>query len=83
MDLEIKKEIDKLRQEIDNLERKFLFTGNYKMIAALLDILNVDNIIIPYSELEAHKDSMYVANFDDESKHVTIKKYKGPEYEEK
>lgn len=83
MDLEFKKEIDKLKQEIDNLERKFLFYGNYKMIAALLDILNVDNFIISYSDLEAHKNSMYVANFDDESKHVTIKKYKGPEYEEK
>lgn len=83
MDLELKKEIDKLRQEIDNLERKFLFSGNYKMIAVLLDILNVDNFIIPYSELEAHKNSMYVADFDDESKHVTIKKYKGQEYEEK
>lgn len=83
MDLEFKKEIDKLKQEIDNLERKFLFSGNYKMIAALLDILNVDNFIISYSDLEAHKNSMYVADFDDESKHVTIKKYKGPEYEEK
>lgn len=82
MDVEIKKEIDNLRKEIDNLERKYLFAGNYKMVAAVFDILNVDNLEIPYSELEARKDILYVACHDEINKIMTIRKYKGPENEE-
>lgn len=75
MDEEIIKEIQHLKEYVDKLEKKYCFSRDYKLISALLEKLKIDNLEISYEELK-ESSKLYIANYDEENKIVTIKEYK-------
>ena len=42
MEEEIRKEFNRLKQEVENFEQNTYFAGNYKLVAAILDKLDVN-----------------------------------------
>lgn len=79
MDENIMNELTKIKKQIKDFEEKYLFTNNMLLITAILNKLDVDNLVITLKELEKFKYKNYVANFDSDSKTVTIRKYKNNE----
>lgn len=75
MDENIMNELTKIKKQIKDFEEKYLFTNNMLLITAILNKLDVDNLVITFKELEKFKYKNYVANFDSDSKTVTIRKY--------
>lgn len=72
-------ELTKIKKQIKDLEEKYLFTNNMLLITAILNKLDVDNLVITFKELEKFKYKNYVANYDRDSKTVTIRKYESNE----
>lgn len=79
MDENIMNELTKIKKQIKDFEEKYLFTNNMLLITAILNKLDVDNLVITLKELEKFKYKNYVANFDSDSKTVTIRKYENNE----
>ena len=75
MNENIMNELTKIKKQIKDFEEKYLFTNNMLLITAILNKLDVDNLVITSKELEKFKYKNYVANFDSDSKTVTIRKY--------
>lgn len=75
MEEEIRKEFNRLKQEVENFEQKYLFAGNYKLVAAILDKLDVNFLEITYSELNKRELSKYIAEFNEDTKTVTVRRY--------
>lgn len=75
MEEEIRKEFNRLKQEVENFEQKYLFAGNYKLVAAILDKLDVNFLEITYSELNKPKLPKYIAEFNEDTKTVTVRRY--------
>lgn len=75
MNENIMNELTKIKKQIKDFEEKYLFTNNMLLITAILNKLDVDNLVITFKELEKFKYKTYVANFDSDSKTVTIRKY--------
>ena len=47
MEEEVRKELNRLKEELAEFERKYFFTGNYKLIANILDKeLSVELVLI-------------------------------------
>ena len=76
MEEEVRKELNRLKEEIAEFERKYFFTGNYKLIASILDKLDIDNLVINYKELNKKPLPLYIVKFNDKEKTATIKRYK-------
>lgn len=76
MEEEIRKELNRLKEEIAEFERKYLFAGNYKLIAAILDKLDVDNLVLSYKEIEKQPMPLYIAEFHKNKRQAIIKRYK-------
>ena len=68
MDEEIRKELNRLKQEVENFERKYLFAGNYKLVAAILDKLDVNFLEITYRDLNKQEQPKYIAEFNEDTK---------------
>lgn len=75
MNENIMNELTKIKKQIKDFEEKYLFTNNMLLITAILNKLDVDNLVITFKELKKFKYKNYVANFDSDSKTVTIRKY--------
>lgn len=75
MEEEIRKEFNRLKQEVENFEQKYLFAGNYKLVAAILDKLDVNFLEITYSELNKRELTKYIAEFNEDTKTVTVRRY--------
>lgn len=75
MEEEIRKEFNRLKQEVENFEQKYLFAGNYKLVAAILDKLDVNFLEITYSELNKQELTKYIAEFNEDTKTVTVRRY--------
>lgn len=75
MEEEIRKEFNRLKQEVENFEQKYLFAGNYKLVAAILDKLDVNFLEITYSELNKRELPKYIAEFNEGTKTVTVRRY--------
>lgn len=75
MEEEIRKEFNRLKQEVENFEQKYLFAGNYKLVAAILDKLDVNFLEITYSELNKKELPKYIAEFNEDTKTVTVRRY--------
>jgi hypothetical protein len=75
MEEEIRKEFNRLKQELENFEQKYLFAGNYKLVAAILDKLDVNFLEITYSELNKQELPKYIAEFNEDTKTVTVRRY--------
>lgn len=75
MEEEIRKEFNRLKQEVENFEQKYLFVGNYKLVAAILDKLDVNFLEITYSELNKQELPKYIAEFNEDTKTVTVRRY--------
>ena len=75
MEEEIRKEFNRLKQEVENFEQKYLFAGNYKLVAAILDKLDVNFLEITYSELNKQELPKYIAEFNEDTKTVTVRRY--------
>ena len=75
MEEEIRKEFNRLKQEVENFEQKYLFAGNYKLVAAILDKLDVNFLEITYSELNKQERPKYIAEFNEDTKTVTVRRY--------
>ena len=75
MEEEIRKEFNRLKQEVENFEQKYLFAGNYKLVAAILDKLDVNFLEITYSELNKQGLPKYIAEFNEDTKTVTVRRY--------
>ena len=56
----IDEELEELKQKIKNIENKYLFFKDYKLICAILDRYNLNNFEITYEELEKNN-SIYIA----------------------
>lgn len=75
MEEEIRKEFNRLKQEVENFEQKYLFAGNYKLVAAILDKLDVNFLEITYSELNKQELPKYIVEFNEDTKTVTVRRY--------
>lgn len=56
----MKEELKELRDKIDEIEKKYNFMHDYRLISTILDRLGVNNMIIPRKDIENNK-SMYIA----------------------
>lgn len=56
--MEIFEEIKELRNKIDEIEKKYSFMYDYKLISTILDRLGVNNMTIPRKDIE-NNESMY------------------------
>lgn len=75
MNKNILKELEEIKVRVKDFEDKYLFSNNNLIITAILNKLDVDNLVITYKELEKFKFKNYVACYDEESKTITIRKY--------
>ena len=70
---EFKEEIQELKNKIQEIETKYWFTKNYKIITTLLDKLNVEKIEIDKKDIENNYSEYLMTTEEDK---VTIKKTK-------
>ena len=70
---EFKEEIQELKNKIQEIETKYWFTKNYKIITTLLDKLNVEKIEIDKKDIENNYSEYLMTTEEDK---VTIKKIK-------
>lgn len=75
MNKNILKELEDIKSKVKNFEDKYLFSNNMVIITAILNKLDVDNLVITYKELEKFRFKNYVAYYNTDSKTVTIRKY--------
>lgn len=75
MDQNIVKELENIKKQVKEFEEKYLFSNNNLIMTAILNKLDIDNLVITYKELEKFKFYNYVACYDEDSKTVTIRKY--------
>ena len=54
-------EIEELKSKIFELERKYYFVKDYKLIATLLDKLHLESMILSIDEIEKNE-SIYLAS---------------------
>lgn len=76
MDQKILKELEDIKKQVKGFEDKYLFSNNNLILTAILNKLDVDNLIITYKELEKFKYKNYVACYDNDSKTIVIRKYR-------
>lgn len=76
MDQKILKELEDIKKQVKDFEDKYLFSNNNLILTAILNKLDVDNLVITYKELEKFKYKSYVACYDNDSKTVVIRKYR-------
>lgn len=76
MNKDILKELEEIKNQVKDFENKYLFSNNNLVITAILNKLDIDNLVITYKELEKFKFKNYIACYDNDSKTVTIRKYK-------
>lgn len=70
---DIEKELQELRNKIDEIEKKYAFVTNYQLITAILNKLNIDELEITGEEL--NNNIMYIVESDMENNKFTVKKY--------
>ena len=69
----MEEEIKELRNKLDELERRYNFTNDYKLICTLLDKLYIDKIELLIDEVESNN-SIYMVQRDYENGNITITK---------
>lgn len=72
---DIEKELNKIKEQIKNIENKHLLVKDYKIMIYLLDKLNKDIIEIPFEEIE-NNNSLYRCIRDDVNKKYIIERLK-------
>ena len=73
---EMQEELNRLKKELEEFQQKYLFAGNYKLIAAILDKLDVDNLVLSYKEIEKQPMPLYIVEFHKNKRQAIIKRYK-------
>lgn len=76
MDQKILKELEDIKKQVKDFEDKYLFSNNNLILTAILNKLDVDNLVISYKELKKFKFKSYVACYDNDSKIVVIRKHR-------
>lgn len=69
----MEEEIKELRNKLDELERRYNFINDYKLICTLLDKLYIDKIELLIDEVESNN-SIYMVQRDYENGNITITK---------
>lgn len=75
MEEQIRNELNDLKKKINDFEMKYLFSGNGKLISAILDKLNIENLVLSFDEVDKEIPTLYQADYNYEEKTVTISKY--------
>lgn len=76
MEEEMKKELNNLKKQINDFEMKYLFSGNGKLVSAILDKLNIENLVLSFDEVDKRPTTLYQADYNYEENTVTIRRYK-------
>lgn len=66
-------EIKELRDKLDELERKYHFVNDYKLVCTILDKLYIDKMELLIDEVESNN-SLYMVQRDIENGNITITK---------
>ena len=66
---ELEKELQELRNKIDEIERRYCFQRDYKLICTLLDNCNLIDINLKRSEIEKNN-SIYIVEQNENEVHV-------------
>lgn len=72
---EILKELEALENQVKEFKNKYLFSQNNEIITAILNKLNVNDLVITYKELDLYKHKNYIAKYDPKNRTITISKY--------
>ena len=75
MNKNILKELEEIKKQVSDFENKYLFSNNNLVITAILNKLDVDDLVITYKEIEKFRFKNYVACYDEDSKTIIIRKY--------
>ena len=69
MIIELEKELQELKDKIDDIERRYSFVKDYKLITTLLDKSNIVDITLTREEIE-NNNSIYIVENNYNEVHI-------------
>ena len=70
---DIREKIQQIKKELEYVEKSSCFMYDYKLICSLLDKLKVKEIKLTKEDVEKNN-SVYLVNYSEDGKYITIKK---------